>query len=236
MNNKNNYKDTIYPSISPSVPSFKDIDCCKKEQPLADSPLRTTDSPFRAADQRSDSSSGRLPSADQDYKLKHIKDVQFELKRNLEIRNSLRKRYNNLNNTLDYSNYALNTISFVSGVSSVSLLTTIALIPVSVILGGVSAGCGVASIISSKLNKKFKHKQDKHRDISNLCENKLNTINSILSKALKDGVVTEEEFELILKEEKHFRKRKENIRNKKLIVNDNDELKESVINFVKKFK
>ena len=230
MNNKNNYKDTIYPSISPSVPSFKDIECCKMMSDQPSASMLHIDQPSK------EKPINNILSSDQDYKLKHIKDVQFELKRNLEIRNSLRKRYNNLNNTLDYSNYALNTISFVSGVSSVSLLTTIALIPVSVILGGVSAGCGVASIISSKLNKKFKHKQDKHRDISNLCENKLNTINSILSKALKDGVVTEEEFELILKEEKHFRKRKENIRNKKLIVNDNDELKESVINFVKKFK
>ena len=127
MNNKNNYKDTIYPSISPSVPSFKDIDhCCKM---MSDQPSKEKHSTIRE-------------TADQDYKLKHIKDVQFELKRNLEIRNSLRKRYNNLNNTLDYSNYALNTISFVSGVSSVSLLSTIALIPVSVILGGISAGCG----------------------------------------------------------------------------------------------
>ena len=269
MNNKNNYNDSIYPNISPSVPLYKveqtkpnplafgqpfDSSSMEKEfqkiQTIADSPvgrLPMADLPpvvRKPSDDRSsapsplvDPSYGRQYMTDsQEYKLKHIKDVEFELKRNLEIRNSLRKRYKNINNTLDYTNYFLNTISFVSGVSSVSLLTTIALIPVSIILGGVSAGCGVTSIISTKLNKKFKHKEDKHKDISNLCENKLNTINSILSKALKDGVVTEEEFELILKEEKHFRKRKENIRNKKLIVNDNNELKESVINFVKKFK
>ena len=278
MNNKNNYNDSIYPNISPSVPLYKveqtkpnplafgqpfDSSSMEKEfqkiqtiadqphgrqerssftfggQPSADLPVvrkPSDDSPY-GRQLLADRSGAPSPMADsQEYKLKHIKDVEFELKRNLEIRNSLRKRYKNINNTLDYTNYFLNTISFVSGVSSVSLLTTIALIPVSIILGGVSAGCGVTSIISTKLNKKFKHKEDKHKDISNLCENKLNTINSILSKALKDGVVTEEEFELILKEEKHFRKRKENIRNKKLIVNDNNELKESVINFVKKFK
>ena len=183
----------------------------------------------------------QLPSVESnqanDYRLKHIKDVQFELKRNLEIRNSLRKRYSSLNSSLDYSNYALNTVSCLSGVSSVSLLSTIALVPVSVVLGGVSAGCGVASIIVSKLNKKFKHKQDKHRDLSNLCENKLNTINSILSKALKDGFISDDEFDLILKEEKHFREMKESIRNKKKIIEkDNHEMKESIINFVKKIK
>ena len=168
-----------------------------------------------------------------DYRLKHIKDVKQELERTSDIRKSLRKRYSNLNSSLDYSNYALNTVSCISGVSSVSLLSTVALVPA---LGGVSAGCGVASVIVTKLNKKFKHKQDKHRDIYNLCENKLNTINSILSKALNDGFISNEEFDLILKEEKHFREMKESIKSKRMIVKDNKEMKESVINFVRKIR
>ena len=171
-----------------------------------------------------------------DFRLKHIKDVKQELERTSDIRKSLRKRYSNLNSSLDYSNYALNTVSCISGVSSVSLLSTVALVPVSVVLGGVSAGCGVASVIVTKLNKKFKHKQDKHRDIYNLCENKLNTINSILSKALNDGFISNEEFDLILKEEKHFREMKESIKSKRMIVKDNKEMKESVINFVRKIR
>ena len=171
-----------------------------------------------------------------DYRLKHIKDVKQELERTSDIRKSLRKRYSNLNSSLDYSNYALNSVSCISGVSSVSLLSTVALVPVSVVLGAVSAGCGVASVIVTKLNKKFKHKQDKHRDIYNLCENKLNTINSILSKALNDGFISNEEFDLILKEEKHFREMKESIKSKRMIVKDNKEMKESVINFVRKIR
>ena len=167
-----------------------------------------------------------------DYRLKHIKDVKHELERNSNIRKSLRKRYCNINSSLDYSNYA----SCLSGVSSVSLLSTVALVPVSVVLGGVSAGCGVASVIVTKLKKKFKHKQDKHRDIYNLCENKLNTINSILSKALENGFISDEEFDLILKEEKHFREMKESIQSKRMIVKDNKEMTESIINFVRKFR
>ena len=45
-----------------------------------------------------------------DYRLKHIKDVKHELERNSNIRKSLRKRYCNINSSLDYSNYALNTV------------------------------------------------------------------------------------------------------------------------------
>ena len=217
--------ENIYPRVPPSAPV--------EQLPLIESEF--VQLPSVESDLWSAALSAESNQAN-DYRLKHIKDVQFELKRNLEIRNSLRKRYSNLNSSLDYSNYALNTVSCLSGVSSVSLLSTIALVPVSVVLGGVSAGCGVVSIIVSKLNKKFKHKQDKHRDLSNLCENKLNTINSILSKALKDGFISDYEFDLILKEEKHFREMKESIRNKKIIEKDNHEMKESIINFVKKIK
>ena len=99
-----------------------------------------------------------------------------------------------------------------------------------------SAGCVVAYVIVTKLNKTFKHKQDKHRDIYNLCENKLNTINSVLSKALEDGFISNEEFNLILKEEKHFREMMESIHSKRMIVKDNKEMKESIINFVRKFR
>ena len=86
----------------------------------------------------------RIPSAPienkevSDFRFKHIKDVKQELERTSDIRKSLRKRYSNLNSSLDYSNYALNTVSCISGVSSVSLLSTVALVPVSVVLGG---GC-----------------------------------------------------------------------------------------------
>ena len=154
------YIEKLYPRVPPSAPLLSDTDLTKLGQlSFAQNTEIHTDSDLHVeTDADLTSIAQNLPSAAvltssaQNYRLKHIKDVQFELKRNLEIRNSLRKRYSSLNSSLDYSNYALNTVSCLSGVSSVSLLSTIALVPVSVILGGVSAGCGVASIIVSKLN------------------------------------------------------------------------------------
>ena len=58
-------------------------------------------------------------------------------------------------------------------------------------------------------------------------------MNSNLSKALNDGFISNEEFDLILKEEKHFREMTDSIQNKRMIVKGNEEMKESVINFVK---
>ena len=51
---------------------------------------------------------------------------------------------------------------------------------------------------------------------------------------MNDGFISNEEFDLILKEEKDFREMKESIKSKRMIVKDNKEMKEPVINFVRK--
>ena len=162
-----------------------------------------------------------------DYRLQHVRDIKNYLERNSETRKSLSKRYSKITKGIHYANYGLNSISGISGIVSVSTLSTIVLVPVSIILGGISIGSSALSIIFSKLNKKLKNKEMKHRDIYNLTENKLNLINSLLSKALEDNKISDEEFQLILKEEKHFRLHKEEIRRKNNRISfDEDTVKE----------
>jgi len=155
------------------------------------------------------------------YRLQYIQDIKKYLEQSSEQRLSLSKKYTKLYNSLHYTNYFLNFISTGAAVGSVSTLSTVLLIPVSIGLGAVSIGCGGLSIIISKLNKKIKSKQDKHRDIYNLAETKLSTIESLLSKSLQDNKLSHNEFTLILEEEKRFRENKEKIRNKKF-YNEND--------------
>ena len=148
------------------------------------------------------------------HRLDYIHSIQKYIEKNSEDRRALSKKYSKANNILQYISYGLNTIATTSGIVSVSTLPTIAMIPLSLILGGVSIGSSFFSIIVIKVNKKLKNKETKHRDIYNLCENKLNLINSLISKALQDNNISDDEFQLILKEEKHFRLHKENIRRK----------------------
>ena len=75
-------------------------------------------------------------------------------------------------------------------------------------------------------------KQHKHKDIYNSCENKFKAINSILPKALTDGYISHEEFDLILKEEKHFREMKGKIQNKRKVMKDNND---NIIHSLKDF-
>ena len=156
-----------------------------------------------------------LTESASNYRLKHIQDIKTYLETNSEQRRSLSKKYSKINNVLHYSQYGLNIISIGAGIGSVSILSTVVLVPVSIILGGISIGCGTLSIIMNKLNTKTKHKQEKHRDIYNLAETKLNTIESIISKSLRNNNISHEEFNLILEEQRQFNHTKEMIRSMK---------------------
>ena len=73
--------------------------------------------------------------------------------------------------------------------------------------GGVSVGFGVAS-------KKLSHKVSKHEQTAAIAKSKLNTINDLVSKALKDNVISDQEFSIILAELEKFQKLKLEVRQK----------------------
>lgn len=152
------------------------------------------------------------PSYSSNYRLQYILDIKNYLEHHKELRRKLRKRYTKLYNALHYTNYGLNFVSTGAAVGSVSALTTVVLAPVSIALGSVSITCGALSLFLSALNQKFKKKQDKHRDICNLAEAKLTTIESLISKSLQNNDISHDEFQLILEEEKLFNQLKNKIR------------------------
>ena len=65
-----------------------------------------------------------------------------------------------------------------------------------------------------KTQKVFDSKAKKHDKIKTLAESKLDSISSLVSKAIEDAHVSHQEYQLILKEVEHYRKMKEEIRSK----------------------
>ena len=162
------------------------------------------------------------------YRLQHINDIKTGLEKNSEYRKHLSKRYSIIINTLHYSNYTLKIISTVTAIGCVSLLSTSDPTPtplkdkkghviktLEVVLCSVSIATGILGVLFNKLNKKFKIKEAKHREIYNLSQLKLNTLESLLSKAIDNEHITDEEFQLILEEEKDFIKAEADIRKNK---------------------
>ena len=65
------------------------------------------------------------------------------------------------------------------------------------VFGGLSVGFGYAS-------KRLSNKVSKHEQTAAIAKSKLNTINDLVSKALKDNVISDQEFSIILSELEKF--------------------------------
>ena len=75
------------------------------------------------------------------------------------------------------------------------------------VFGGLSIGFGYAS-------KRLSGKVSKHEQTVAIAKTKLNTINDLVSKALKDNVISDQEFSIILAELEKFQKLKLEVRQK----------------------
>lgn len=148
----------------------------------------------------------------QDYRIQKVCEVQKSLEKERDERNRLTKRYNKINNAVDITDMALTTGALGLSVTGVTLLTTIVAIPISIVLEGIALGSGLLSVITKITSKNLASKAKKHQKITVLADSKINTVQDLVSKALTDGKISEEEFSLILEEEKKFKEMKEEIR------------------------
>ena len=101
---------------------------------------------------------------------------------------------------MDGTNTALIAASTGMGVSGAAILSTIVAIPMTVGLEIGAVVCGVGGVISKFISRRLSVKARKHDSIRVLCMSKLNTISSLVSTALIDGKISDEEFKLIMDE------------------------------------
>ena len=148
----------------------------------------------------------------QGYRLHKINDIQKTLELEREKRAALSKKYHRAVKVVDGVDVALITTSLGLGIGGVGLLSTIVAVPAVIVMEGVALATGALSIVGKYINKKFVSKAEKHEKIKVLAEAKLNTISDLISKALTDNKVSDEEFHLILAELDKYRQMKEDVR------------------------
>ena len=81
-------------------------------------------------------------------------------------------------------------------------------------LGAVGGLCGGISVGFGAASKRLSHKVSKHEQTVSLAKAKVNTIHDLVSKALQDNAISDQEFSLILAEVDNFEKLKLEIRRK----------------------
>ena len=140
-----------------------------------------------------------LPSAPPEnpqvsYHLSVIQDKMQGLKNKEQMFKQKYEKYNKILNQLTWLNACSSGISIATGISSVATFATFGGIPVSVALGVASMTGAIASGIISVLAKKYQKKLKKVTRLIDIVTPALVVFERVISGALKNDVVDEEEF------------------------------------------
>ena len=84
----------------------------------------------------------------------------------------------------------------------------------SVPLGFTAVASGVLSAVSAAVSKILLKKAEKHQQIKLIAAAKLSSVNELVSRALQDGHISNEEFQIILQEMESYRDHKSQLRNR----------------------
>ena len=156
------------------------------------------------------------------YRLKTISDIQQRLNRERDDRNNLYKKYKRAINVVDIIDTALNSISVTAaGFAAGSIV--LAAFPIGLPLACVSVTCGIMNYGGKYISRKLNRKLEKHAAIRIICDTKLNSIDTIVSKSLVDNHISDSEFKLVMTEYDKYQKMKEDIRTKVIKQKEIDE-------------
>ena len=95
------------------------------------------------------------------------------------------------------------------GITEVGLLSAIVAAPAVIGMESVTIVMGLLRVVGNRPIKKMSLKMKKHEKIAMLAFSALNTISSLVSKALSDDSISDDEYSLILLEFETFIRMKE---------------------------
>ena len=131
------------------------------------------------------------------YHLNVIQAKMQGLKNKEQMFKQKHKKYIKILNRLMWLNTCSSRISVATGISSVATFATFVGLPVSVVLGAASLTGAIASGIISTLTKKYQKKLKKVTKLIDIVTPALVVFERVISGALKNSVIDEEEFNTI---------------------------------------
>jgi len=146
------------------------------------------------------------------YRLQQITEIQKLLESERQKREKLSRNYKKCVKAVKATEAVL-AVSFM-GLSTVSVifLSTVISSPAVTVIEAVSLGAGLLFIVGGFVSRRLILKAEKHHKIKLLADKKLNVISDLVSKALDDETISDEEFSLVLSELDKFFDKKEKIR------------------------
>jgi len=128
------------------------------------------------------------------YRLQQITEIQKLLESERQKREKLSRNYKKCLQAVKATEAVL-AVSFI-GLSTVSvvLLSTVIASPAVTVIEAVSLGAGLLFIVGGFVSRCLIIKAEKHRKIKLLADKKLNVLSDLVSKALVDETISDEEF------------------------------------------
>ena len=178
-----------------------------------------------------------ITEAGHDYRLKKITEIQKDLEEQRHKRRELSEKYYKAVKWVNNADAVLIALSMGLGVAGVGLLSTIIVAPVVVGLESVALCTGVLSMVGKYASKKLTLTAQKHEKIAVLAEAKLNSISTLISKALNDENISDQEFSLIVSEFSKFQEMKNDIiiKTREQIRKENNPIERARESLVDKF-
>ena len=128
------------------------------------------------------------------HHLSMVQAKQRGLKNKEQMFKQKYEKYTKILNRLTWLNACSSGISVATGISSVATFATFIGIPVSAALGAASMTGAIASGIISGLAKRYQKKLKKVTKLIDIITPALIVFERVISGALKDGIIDEEEF------------------------------------------
>ena len=146
------------------------------------------------------------------FRKTEICQIKLFFEKEIELRRQLYNKYKKGYTACNVINNTSTIIATGCGIAGLSLLVTIVSTPIVIVLEGVGLTMGGVALIASLTNKKLLTKLEKHERIMTLAISKLDTINDLVSKAIDDKIIDQNEFKLILTEKEKYIELKNTIR------------------------
>jgi hypothetical protein len=146
-----------------------------------------------------------------EHRIERIKEIKLSLENEINKRELILTKYKKIKNTFGVIGKVSAVITASTGAGGIITASTIALLPVSIVLNSAVVVCGLSLLLSTALYNCISTKIEKHKYIKLLAISKLGEINKILGE---DEDIDAKEFNTIINHYEEFEKLKFDIQNK----------------------
>ena len=149
-----------------------------------------------------------------DFRLQKACDELKKMEDEVKHYDKVLKKYNRVRGIFTKTSVGSGVLSIILSGSGLTTSLTGFGAAIGIPLGALGGFCGAVSVGCAFTSKRLSHKVSKHEQTVSLAKAKVNTIRDLVSKAMNDNEISDQEFSLVLGEVQKFENLKQSIRRK----------------------